>query len=82
MQTKIIDNWTLIHAISGFYIGTIIKSRSLGYSLIIGYEFIEPFLVPRVFDESEGILNIISDTVIGILTYEAGRKLKDKKIGN
>ncbi len=82
MQTKIIDNWTLIHALTGFYIGTIIKSRPLGYSLIIGYEVIEPLLVPGVFEESEGILNIISDTVVGILTYESGRKLKDKKIGN
>ena len=81
MQTKIIDSWTIIHALTGFYIGTIIKSKPLGYSLIIGYEFIEPLLVPAIFDESEGIQNIISDTIVGILSYEAGRKLKDKKIG-
>ena len=81
MQTKIIDSWTLIHVLTGFYLGTIIKSKPLGYSLIIGYEVIEPLLVPGIFEEKEGILNIISDTIVGILSYEAGRKLKDKKVG-
>ncbi len=81
MQNKIIDGWTFIHSLVGFNIGCVLKSRSLGYFLIIGYETIEnKYLVGPIFQEDEGMLNIISDIVFGIGSYELGRKYGDKKL--
>ena len=81
MENKIIDPWTVIHALVGFNIGSITKSRPVGYSLIIGYEFIENlFLVGPIFQNEEGWLNIISDLVFGLGAYELGKKYGNKKI--
>ncbi len=81
MQNKIIDAWTFIHALVGFNIGSVIKSRPVGYSLIIGYEVIESlFLVGTIFQEDEGIINIVSDIAFGIGSYELGKKYGDKNI--
>ncbi len=74
-NNKIIDWWTFIHALVGFNLGSILKSRLLGYSLIIGYEAIEnKYLVGPIFQEDERWLNVISDIVFGIGAYELGRK--------
>jgi len=81
MENKIIDPWTFIHALVGFNIGSVLKSRPVGYSLIIGYEFIENlFLIGPIFQNEEGWLNIISDLVFGIGAYELGKKYGNKKI--
>ena len=81
MENKIIDAWTFIHALVGFNIGSVIKSRPVGYSLIVGYEAIENlFLIGPIFQEDEGWLNIISDVLVGISFYELGKKFGNKKI--
>ena len=80
MENKIIDPWTFIHALVGFNIGSLIKSRPLGYSLIIGYEVIEPLLVPTVFENEEEWVNIFSDLAFGLGTFELGRKYGNKRI--
>lgn len=81
MQNKIIDAWTFIHALIGFNIGSITKSRSVGYSLIIGYEVIENlFLIGPIFKEDEGWINIISDVAFGIGAFELAKKYGNKKI--
>ncbi len=77
----ILDWWTPIHALVGFCAGFIIPSRLVGYSLIIGYEAIENrYLIGPIFESKEGMLNVISDTVVGVLFYELGKKYGNKKI--
>ena len=81
MQNKIFDAWTFIHSLVGFNIGSFIPSRSLGYLLIISYEAIEnKYLIGTIFQEEEGMLNILSDIVFGLGFYELGKKYGDKKI--
>ncbi len=81
MERKIIDPWTIVHATVGLTIGSIVKSRLLGYVLIIGYEAIEnKYLINGIFENEESGLNILSDIIVGIGAYEIGRKYKDKKI--
>ena len=80
-NTKIIDAWTFIHALVAFNIGSITKSRPLAYSLIVGYEAIEnKYLDGTVFKDTEGMLNVLSDIVVGIGTYELGKKYGQVKI--
>ncbi len=77
----ILDWWTPIHALVGFCVGSVVKSRPLGYSLIAGYEVIEnKFLIGPVFINDEKWLNIISDIVVGVGFYELGKKYGNKKI--
>lgn len=81
MQNKIIDPWTFIHALIGFNIGSVLKSRPVGYSLIIGYEAIEnKYLIGNIFQEGEGWINIISDIAFGVGGFELARKYGNKKI--
>ena len=81
MENKIIDPWTFIHALIGFNIGSVTKSRTVGYSLIVGYEVVENlFLVGPIFQNEEGWINIISDVAFGIGAFELARKYGDKKI--
>ena len=80
MENKIIDPWTFIHALVGFNIGSLIKSRPFGYSLIIGYEVIEPLLIPTVFENEEGWVNIFSDIAFGLGAFELARKYGNKRI--
>jgi len=80
-ENKIFDGWTVIHALVGFCAGFTIKSRPLGYSLIIGYEFIEnKYLIGTIFETGEGLSNILSDIIVGIGSYEFGKKYGNKKI--
>ncbi len=81
MERNVIDPWTVIHAVVGLNVGLLVKSRLLGYFLIIGYEAIEnKYLIGPIFENQEGILNILSDIVVGLGTYEIGRKYGNKKI--
>jgi len=81
MENRIIDPWTVIHAVVGFNIGMLVKSRLLGYLLIIGYESIEnKYLIGTIFQNEEGVLNILSDIAVGIGSYELGKKYGNKKI--
>ena len=81
MENKIIDPWTFIHTLVGFNIGSIIKSRPVGYSLIVGYEVIENlFLIGPIFQEDEGWLNILSDLAFGLGAYELGKKYGEVNI--
>ena len=81
MQNKIVDAWTFIHALVGFNIGSVIKSRPVGYSLIIGYEIIENlFIIGPVFQEDEGWINIISDIAFGLGAYELAKKYGEVNI--
>ena len=84
-NNKIIDWWTTIHFLGGFVIGSAIPKRKIGYSLILGYEVVENILMRSeagdIFKEDEGIINAISDSIVGILAYELGKKYGKKKIG-
>ena len=56
-------------------IGVFVKERKIAYSLIIGFEVIEKlFLEKVVFKEVEGVQNIFSDVVVGLLSYELARR--------
>ncbi len=80
-NNKILDWWSFIHAVVGFNIGVLVKSRWIGYLLIIGYEGIEnKYLIGPIFEEEEGFLNVLSDVVVGLGSYELGRKYGNKKI--
>jgi len=75
-NNKLLDKWTVVHIGTGLLVGLSIKQRKIAYPLIIGFELIEKgFLEEVVFKEKEGIKNILSDIAIGIISYEAGKKL-------
>ena len=84
-NNKIIDWWTTIHFLGGFVIGSAIPKRDLGYGLILGYEVVENLIARKLagdfFKEDEGPINIISDSIVGIIAYELGKKYGKRKIG-
>lgn len=84
-NNKIIDWWTIPHLLGGFVIGSAIHKRKIGYSLILGYEVIENILMRSeagdIFKEDEGPINIISDSIVGIIAFELGKKYGKRKIG-
>ena len=84
-NNKIIDWWTTIHFLSGFVIGCAFPRRKVGYTLIIGWEIIENILMRSefgdFFKETEGPINAISDSVVGLLAYELGKKYGKREIG-
>ncbi len=73
-NNSIFDLWSLVHIGSGVILGLAKISRPYTYGLIIGYEFIENFVLRKqlesFFKEEEGDLNIISDVVVGIAGFE------------
>ena len=79
MENKIIDPWTVIHALVGFCLNPL--PRKYAYPLIIIYEVVEnKYLVGPIFQDEEGNLNIISDLIAGIGFYELGKKYGDRKV--
>ncbi len=80
-NNRILDWWSFIHAVVGFNVGTLVKSRGIGYLIIVGYEVIEnKYLIGPIFEEQEGSLNVLSDIAVGLGAYELGRKYGNKKI--
>lgn len=84
-NNKIIDWWTIPHLLGGFVIGSATPKRKIGYSLILGYEVVENILMRSeagdIFNEDEGPINAISDSIVGIIAFELGKKYGKKKIG-
>ena len=84
-NNKIIDWWTIPHLLGGFVIGSAIPKRKIGYGLILGYEVVENILMRSesgdIFKETEGFVNALSDSIIGILAYELGKKYGKRTIG-
>lgn len=83
MENRIIDQWTPIHFLIPFCLGSLIKKRKLVYPLLILYELFEtPLFVELipVYRFPEGPVGVVSDIIVNLTAYELGRKYGNKKI--
>ena len=67
------DNWSFVHAGTGFATGLAGFPRPIAYGLIIAVEAIEFMLAPSTEFFQESRRNIMADLIIGAAAFEVGR---------
>lgn len=74
-----IDGWTLVHFLSGAFLGAVCLDFWTTLKLLILWEIIEPHIWPGW---NESLINQIVDVIAGMYGWRKAKKIKEAILGN